>query len=457
MAGLAAAVELTERGWPVTLLEQRSFCGGRAYSFREPVTGDVIDNGQHVMMGCYRATFRYLSQIGAADGVTIEPRLTVWFAAADGVLHALDCPAWSAPWHLVAGLARLRGFGLGNLWRLRKGLRQLREYDTAAYAMLDQWSVAEWLAQLGQDARASAALWTPLTLAVMNEIPERASAAAFTRMLHEGTLHQDVPLGLAVPRRSLSALLVDPAVATIQARGAEVRCSTVVEQLVLDGTRVRSVRCRNGATLEGDVIISTLPPRELQRLLAASGVSGDPYLAPLQGWESVPICSVHLWYDRPVLPQPMVGLLEAPFHWAFDTARLRATTDYSGPRGHWCVALVSSACRDLVAASRTEVVAAADAVMQRHFPLAREAKVQHVQMTKELHATVAVTKGSAARRLPTVTPWSNLFLAGDWTQTELPATIEGAIRSGVAAAAAAMQPAQPVDLPTPMNLVYSRG
>lgn len=457
MAGLAAAVDLSARGWPITLLEQRSFCGGRAYSFREPVTGDVVDNGQHIMMGCYRATLRYLEQIGASDGVTCEPRLTVWFAAAHGALHALDCPPWTAPWHLAAGLARLRGFGFGNLWRLRKALRQLRDMDAAHYAALDQWSVAEWLAQCGQDARASAALWTPLTLAVMNEVPERASAAAFARMLHEGAMRADVPLGLVVPRRRLSALLVDPAVATLQSRGADVRCTTVVEQLVFADGRVRGVRDRNGNLLEGDVIISALPPRELQRLLAASGVAEDPHWAPLRAWDSVPILAVHLWYDRPVLPQPMVGLLDSPFHWAFDTTTLCAASVGDGPREQRCVALVSSACRDLIAASRAEVAAAAEAAMQRYFPLAREATLQHVQMTRELHATVGVTKGSAARRLPTRTPWPNVFLAGDWTQTFLPATIEGAVRSGVAAAEAAVQTAERVADPTPMNLVYSRG
>lgn len=417
----------------VVLLEGRSFCGGRAYAFREPTLGTTIDNGQHLLMGCYRATFEYLRHIGSLDQVSILPRLQVDFLGPDARPAPLVCPGWPAPWHLLAGLSRWRGVSWRDIWGLARRAGSVRRMDADDYATLDRRSVSEWLDTLEQGAQAREWLWTPLCLAIMNETPARASAAPFVMMLRDGLLDRTAPAGLAYPRTDLSNLLVTPALKFLRVQGALIQMGQVVTDLEYSNGRVQAVQCRNGQRIAADRVIVALPPRALQELVGHGAQSSHPYWHSLAAWDTVPIVSVHLWYDRPVLTRPMTGLIGSRFHWAFDkTAVLREVPD----QGH-CVALVVSAGRAEAAWSRAEVIRAAQDEMQRYFPAARGAQLRHAQVTKELHATVSLSKGSAARRLPTVTPWANLFLAGDWTQTHLPATIEGAIRSGQAAARAA--------------------
>lgn len=424
LAGLAAAVHATAAGHHVTLLEARSFCGGRAFAFREPETGDVIDNGQHLLQGCYRATMAYLEQVGSRHRLTLHPRLEVTFATADGTLTNLACPDWTAPWHLLAGLGRWRDFPTRDLFRAIFGLRAIRTLDHAGYAQLDQWSVTQWLDEMGQSDTARRLLWTPLTLAIMNEEPSRASAAALAMMLKEGAISGNVPTGLATPQCDLSSLLVDPAVAWLQQRGCHVRTGTPAEQLLLHNGAMTGIRCRHDETVHGDAFILALAPRELARVLAASQITGAPWES-LSRWESVPIISVHCWYEQPVLPRPMVGLIDAPFDWAFEKNGGSRTI----------VSLVKSAAREMAAWPREQIAQAARDTIARHFPATAAAAPWHVQVTKELHATVSLAHHTAALRFPAQTPWSNVWLAGDWTATGLPATIESAVRSGVRAAA----------------------
>lgn len=426
VAGLSAAVDCVAAGMHVTLCEQRSFCGGRAYAFREPVTGATIDNGQHLFMGCYRATFDYLQKIGAADGVTMELRLRVPLVDAAGRAATLDCPGWPPPWHLLAGLWWLRGFSKRSLWRLMKWFPSplAGEGRGEGYAQFDHLSIADLLDQLGQDAAAREVFWTPLVLAVCNETPARASAAPLLAVMREAFAQRDVPTGLAFPRRDLSALLVHPAVAFVRARQGVVCEAATVEAILRNGATVTGVRLRGGEVLRADAYISALPPRPLHTALSADGGALPTGWDRLRAWQGVPLLSVHCWFDRPVMDVPMLGLIGSRFHWMFH-------------KGHG-VALVASAAREEAAWPRDRVIAEATQTVRHYLPAACDAKIMHVQVTKELEATISIAPGTAAMRLPTHTPWSNFFLAGDWTATGLPATIEGAVRSGQAAAVAAV-------------------
>lgn len=426
VAGLSAAVDCVTVGWHVTLCEQRSFCGGRAYSFREPVTGAMIDNGQHLFMGCYRATFDYLQKIGAADGVTVEAKLRVPLVDAAGRAATLDCPGWPPPWHLLAGLWRLRGFSKRSLWQLMRKLPSplAGEGEGEGYAQFDHLSIADWLDQLGQDAAARAIFWTPLVLAVCNETPERASAAPLRAVMHEVFARKNTPMGLAFPRRNLSTLLVHPALAWLRARGADVREATTVEAILHNHATIAGVRLRGGAILHADTYISALPPRPLLTAMSANGGTLLAGWERLREWQGVPILSVHCWFDRPVMDVPMLGLIGSRFHWVFNKGN--------------CIALVASAVREEATWPRERVIAEATHTVRQYLPAARDAKILHIQVTKELEATVSIAPGTAALRLPTHTPWPNFFLAGDWTNTGLPATIESAVRSGQSAAAAAV-------------------
>jgi hydroxysqualene dehydroxylase len=304
----------------------------------------------------------------------------------------------------------------------------------------------------------------------MNETPDRASAAPFLMMLREGTFQRGIDQGLAFPRVGLSQLLVDPALSWLTEQGASVLTGKPVASINISDSTVHSVTLKNGDIREADAFVCALPPRELHQLMQRSGLADDEPWSRLTRWESVPIMSVHLWYDRPILPQPMVGLIGSRFHWAFDKSlcamrhapcakEKMARPAHSAQRiahSKSCIALILSACREEVQWSRAETIEKATDEIARYFPQSRHATLQHAQVTKELHATVSVAKGSAAARLSARTPWPNMVLAGDWTQTYLPATIEGAIRSGENAAnlCSNVEPKlwQPLDQRVPINL-----
>ncbi|MBI2345293.1 MAG: pyruvate kinase, partial [Deltaproteobacteria bacterium] len=377
--------------WHVTLCEQRSFCGGRAYAFREPVTGDCIDNGQHLFMGCYRSTFAYLEKIGAGEGIITERRFTVPMMTADGRRNLLSCPDWRPPWHLLAGLWRLRGFPKRDIARLMAGLIALARKGATLGA--DRISAAQLLDRLGQSARSRSLFWTPLVLAVCNETPERVSAAPLIAVIREAFGRRNGPQGLSFPVRDLSSLLVAPALTYLRARGSRLCEAAQVTALDRSDAGITGIGLRSGERLTADAYISAMPPRSLHRLLTAGVGTVPAGWERLNEWEEVPICSVHLWADRPIMTERMVGLLDGPFHWAF------------GQDGGRRVALVTSAARELVVWPRERIVKEAIDALQRYLPTARGAVMRHVQVTKEITATVSLTPGSAVRRLPTVTPW----------------------------------------------------
>ncbi|MBI2344144.1 MAG: FAD-dependent oxidoreductase [Deltaproteobacteria bacterium] len=433
MAGLSAAVRVAEGGHHVTLLESRSFCGGRTYSFHEPVTQSVIDNGQHLLMGCYRATFAYLARVGTEHLVEQQPRLVVPFVEPGGGLQVLCCPRLPAPLHLLGGLWRFPPFPRVDYWRLLRWALSSAWRIRRSSADVQRMSVAQWLALAGQGREATAWLWEPLTLAIMNETPQRAAAAPFLRMLREGLCARSVPQGVAIPRVGLSRLLVEPALAYLRARHGVIYETTSVDTLLARDDAIIGLRTRRSEEIAGDAYILAIPPHPLHQLMAASGFGQEMPWAALAEWETVPIIAVHLWFPQPVLPQPMVGLVGSPFHWAFDRSRLEDDPRESSLHS---VALVSSACREMATWSRAAVTDAAIHAMLSYFPAARTITPAHVQITRELRATVSLGPENLHLRLGTQTAWRNLFLAGDWTATGLPATIEGAVRSGEAAARA---------------------
>jgi hydroxysqualene dehydroxylase len=222
-AGLAAAVDLAEAGRRVLLLERRSFLGGRAYSFTDKTTGDTIDNGQHLMMGCYHRTFRFLEKIGSLDKLKFQPNPQVDFLqeeANGSVTRAsFKCPRLPAPLHLLGGLARLKTIGWGDRLRaLGVGLA-VRMLD-GHRDRLAEITVREWLDSLGQSERIQLRFWGPMALATLNEAPEVASADMFARVIELGFLRTKSDSAMVISRVGLSDLYTRQAQGFIEDRGA---------------------------------------------------------------------------------------------------------------------------------------------------------------------------------------------------------------------------------------------
>lgn len=429
-AGLAAAVRLGRGGVRVTVLERRPFLGGRAYSFADPVTGDVIDNGPHALMGAYTEALDFLGEIGAGDKLAMQPRLHVAMADPTDGLAAIAAPPLPGPLQAPAALLRYRLLGRGDRLRLVGGALRLVARAARRPDALAGVTVAEALVAAGQSPASRARFWDPLAIATLNEDPARAAAAPFAAVMRRAFLSGAAAARFALAAVPLSALYTTDAERAVADAGGTVRTGASVATLALDGSRVTGVLLKDGTRLDADAVVLAVPCGALLRLLP-SALRALPAFRALEAIGTSPIVSVHLWLDRPVAwGSPFLGLLGTETQWLFDCGPTAA--------GGCRLATVTSgahAWNDLDDAVITgRVLADAGAVL----PALRRAGVRRSLVIRERHATISLTPAADAVRPPADTPIPNLLLAGDWIRTGLPATIESAVQSGRAAAARAL-------------------
>ncbi len=432
-AGLAAATLLAENGARTLLLEARPHLGGRARSWIDSDTGSVVDNGQHLFMGCYRETLLFLTRIGSLDRLRLQPRLRVPFLEPGGGVSAFSLPTLPIfSWSVAAGLLRYPGLAfrerLGLMRVGREVRRRTRAGSGAPADALDDRSVTSWLAALGQGTAALDRLWNPLAMATLNEEPERASAAMFLPVLRELLQGDASGCRLGVPRVGLSDLYADPASHFLRARGSEVRLRAQVRQLLIEGGRCSGVLLADGARVQVPQVIAAVPPGELLEMLPPD-VASDPFFAGCYRLETSPIVSIYLWFGSPVTDLPFAGLIGGEWQWLFNR---HAFAGKEGP-GH-SVTLVRSAARAFVEASREALLRRALDDLHRFVPASRRAVLRHALVIKEKRAAISPLRGAFGLRPSWRTPCAGFHLAGDWTATGLPATIEGATISGHACA-----------------------
>jgi squalene-associated FAD-dependent desaturase len=421
-AGLAAGVALAERGYRVTVLEKRSRLGGRASSYVDPATGELLDNGQHVFLRAYRATIRFLATIGTLDQLVFQPRLSLEVVGPGGAATRVNAASLPAPWHMAVGLlrasglpwdARHKGLALGwHLWRHGAD-------DTKGL------TVSEWLDRHQQPAAIRDRLWNPLAVAALNETPDVAAAAPFAAVLANAFFQCSSWSAIGIPRTGLGPLYTDAAQAFIEQRGGRILTGQAAAGLRVARGRVTDVVLSDGAALPASWFVSAVPYVNLPEVLPAEVQLGHVQFLAAQGLISSPIISLYAWFDRPVLDQPFVGLEGAAWQWAFDR---RALLGRSSADGH--IALVMSAAHGHLTRSTDELVGLALQELGERFPAARRAVLRHRVLIKEPHATFSPRLGSERSRPDQRTPIQNLLLAGDWTRTGLPGSIEGAVQSG---------------------------
>ncbi|HSA58302.1 MAG TPA: hydroxysqualene dehydroxylase HpnE [bacterium] len=416
-AGLAAGVELANGGHHVTLIERRGHLGGRAYSFKDPASGAVLDNGQHILMGCYRDTLRFLETIGTRGNVDFQRSLAVDFAApgiAPSRFRSLPLPS---PLHLLSGFWLFRRFSLRDklaVLKMRRGMANGTEG-------LDGKSVTRWLKDLGQTDALIERFWDPLTLAALNDRPEVSSAALFHAVLKDALFSGRAGSRIGVPKVGLSELYTEAARDFIERKGGHFLLKSPVAKLHFRGREFSEVELEGGRRVSAEALLVTVPFTALRRILPESLLYEDRFFAPLSKLTASPIVAVNLWYDRPIIARPFVGLWGTRVHWIF------RKKDAFG--GQPYLSLVISGARDELQIPGPALIEAAVAELQSVFPQARDARLLRATVSKEPEATMAPAVGVEKHRLPQKTPYKNLYLAGDWTATGLPATIESAVRS----------------------------
>jgi len=426
-AGLSAAVRVAHEGGRVLLLEARARLGGRATAFPDRDTGELVDNGQHVLLGCYRETFAFLRDINAADNVTLQRQLAVAMIDRGGRRSRLICPSLPSPLDVIAGVFewdalswRDRFSILGMVKPLTIARREVRVADGAAFPLLAASpgeTVENWLIRNGQTAGIREMLWDPLALAALNQPATTAAAPVFARVLGEMFSGEPQAASIALPVKPLHLTYAEPARAFIESHGGVVRTGAQAT-VAVDREAVVAVEALGERWTPAHVIVA-VPWFAFADIFPDGPPPLQAIVERARAMVASPIVTVDLWFDRAVLDEPFIGLPGRAMQWVFNRSSY--------------VSLVSSGAEALFRKTNDELVTVAHTELLEAVPDARRARLIHSAVIREPRATFSLAPGQPPRPAAE-TGVRGLWLAGDWTDTALPATIESAVRSGHRAA-----------------------
>lgn len=415
LAGLAAAVALAPRGYRVTVLESRPRLGGRASSFSDPATGQLVDACQHVSMGCCTNFAHFCRTIGVER--FLEPQCTLWFRTPDRRTSTFRSDPWPAPFHLGRALAGAHYLTATDKLHIGWGMLQLlRESPEADPPAL------KWLQEHRQNARTIERFWGVVLTSALNETVERVGLKYARKVFVDGFLRHRDGFTVHVPTVPLGRFYGDELRGWLTTHGVEVRESSGIKAVRSPRTNVRGqcVTQRDGTELSADDLLLAVPFDRVLDLLPAD-VATQPFFSRIANLAPSPITSVHLWFDRDITPLPHVVLVDCVGQWVFN-------------RCDGYVQVVVSASYDLKKRGRDTIQSEIITELGRVFP--HSANLLRSKVVTEHAATFSAVPGVDAHRPTQATPIPHLFLAGDWTQTGWPATMEGAVRSGYLAAEA---------------------
>jgi zeta-carotene desaturase len=431
VAGIAAASALAADGAHVTLLERRSFVGGRAYSYPHPALNETIDS-QHVILGCCTNFLDLLTRAGAADTIRWYDTLTFLEPSPTGSPRqsriqpgSLPAPAHNTLSFLTAPMLTLR-----DKAAIATGLRHFLR----GYPKDDSESFANWLKHTHQTDRAIRHFWEPVVAGALNDTFERCSLKYAAKVFHESFLRSPQGGRLGIPAAPLSDFFA-PVLTHARSLGVDIRLTSSAEAVSPTPDGRWRITARE-FQLEAASIILATNLREAHRLL--STLPGSNPIDPAR-FTSAPITTIHLWYDREVTPLDHAVLLDTRIQWMFHKSRIRRQSPVGGsdhPAPGSYIELVISASWPELEMSREQILTSALREVELFFPVIREATLLKSAVLKEARATFSVTPGLDRFRPPQTTAYLGLFLAGDWTATEWPSTMEGAVRSGRLAAGA---------------------
>ncbi len=477
VAGISAALYLSEAGFKVTLVESRRFLGGRAFSFKDGKTGDAVDNGQHVITGGCTRFLDLLERLGARDRWFLQPRLEIKVRSRQGAGGALRTGRAPAPFHLLGSLLRYPHLPAADKLRVLAALVRAKLTDRRQPGF-ERITFRDWLVERGQTERAIAQFWNVFVEPVLNDSVSDVSAAMGLMFVQKAMLKGYSDPNIGYPTSGLLPCLGEPARERLSALGCNVMLGAPVKRIVVEaggdssqpasavpagdgsvggvlpgagqrreGARVAGVELGSGETVTGDRYVSALP-RDVLGAVLPDEMAGMPVFSRSGKIQQAPIVNVHLWYDRPVMEEDFCAFVDSPLQWVFNKGASsgrsipgRGQPEAGGAAGQRICVSLSAAWEhidlpgeELALAIHAEVLAAfchKGAQQKGDAP-----NLLHWSVVKQRNATIRCLPGVEELRPPSVTPIPNLFLAGDWTKTGWPSTLEGAARSGFNAAQA---------------------
>ena len=443
LAGLSAACALSESGFRVKVFERRPYLGGRASSYQHPATGETVDNCQHVLLGCCTNLLDFYRRIGVEDKIRWFDQLT--FLEPGGRASVIGPSFLPAPLHTAPAFLRAPCLNLPDKLAIAAALAAITPIKPRDRGE----SFLTWLRRHGQTERAIARFWKTVLVSALNEDIEHISVEYAAQVMRESFLKSASAGRMGVPKVPLTELY-DKAGDYISTRAGEVQLRSSVESFRAEPG---SVRLLADGEEQFDFAVLAVPFDALLRILPQTSAA-DPLRQILSNFKTSPITGIHLWFDRQITDLEHAVLLDRTIQWMFHKSKLLGRSRWNGKtasanngksagnepqdpaaevQGSYAELVVSSS-KTLVEKSRREITDLALSELREFFPESKDATLMKSTVIKEVHATYSPKPGIDSYRPTPETVWPRVFLAGDWTATGWPATMEGAVRSGYAAA-----------------------
>ena len=445
LAGLAAGVALAESGWRVRLFEQRPFLGGRATSYVLP-DGEHVDNCQHVTLGCCTNLDDFYRRVGSANKIKFFDRLL--FLDPQGRSGEMRAGMLPAPFHMTGSFARFAPLSLKDKFSIARAMLAIlrskghpRDIDeSTAISML------EWLHRQHQTQGAIERFWRVVLVSALDEELNATDARYGIDVFWKAFLSNRTGYRMGVPVVPL-AELYDGCKLAIEKKGGEVQLRCPVRSVCIEGGAINGVKFDNHREESADAYILAVPHTTFVELLPQEIRQAEPAFRNLQNLKDAPITGVHFWFDREVTSEPFITLLDTTTQWVFNKTALYGPAPIiengkNKTTGQY-LQLVISASYDLLPKPRQEIIDLCLKEVRQALPAARHANLVKATVIKEAAATFSPEPGVDRWRPNQETSIRRLFLAGDWTATGWPATMEGAVRSGYLAAEAVQRTSGP--------------
>ncbi len=439
LAGMAAGVALAESGWRVRLFEQRPFLGGRATSYVLP-DGEHVDNCQHVTLGCCTNLEDFYRRVGAGDKIQFFDRL--FFLDPQGRRGEMQAGMLPAPFHMAGSFAKFAPLTLRDklsiAWAMLNILQTNgRTWDVDQYGGI---SMLEWLRRRGQTKGAIERFWRVVVVSALDEELDKTDARYGIDVFWKAFLSNRTGYRIGVPSVPLVELYEGCKFA-IEQKGGEVNLRATARSLQIENGAITSAQFDAGREERADAFILAVPHTGVADLIPDEIKRKDSAFRNLAMLKTAPITGVHFWFDREVMSEPFVTLLDTTTQWIFNKTALYVPSNGGGrtsTKGQY-LQLVVSASYNLLQKSRQEIIDVCLKEVRQALPAAREANLIKATVIKETAATFSPEPGVDRWRPKQETSVNGLFLAGDWTDTGWPATMEGAVRSGYLAAEAVLR------------------
>ena len=437
LAGLSAGVALAEAGWRVRLFEQRPFLGGRATSYVLP-DGELVDNCQHVTLGCCTNLEDFYRRVGAQDKIRYFDRLV--FQDPQGRTGTIQAGLLPAPFHMTGSFLSFSPLTMADKRCIARALLDILRGKGHTADLEDSGGISmlEWLRRRKQTSGAIERFWRVVLVSALDEELDRTDARFGVDVFWKGFLSNRTGYRMGVPAVPL-AELYGGCKAEIEQRGGEVNLRMPVRAIHFQDGGVTSMEFDGGRKESAEAYVFAVPHQTLAELLPVEIKQAEPTLGQLENIKVSPITGVHFWFDREVMREPFVTMMDTTTQWIFNKTALYGGKNGTGREKGQYLQLVISASYELLQKPRQEIIDLCLAEVRQALPPARDAHLVKATVIKEAAATFSPQPGVDRWRPRQQTSVGRLFLAGDWTATGWPATMEGAVRSGYLAAEAVLR------------------